>query len=114
MQGNRKNTPVKVVPNRELIKTTLVDMGFGEGEFLRRIAAKVKDKRKRFLGIELNAEEHDGTPTRQHNLKLVFGGALEKIRRLESRSVGFFTANFLFNQFTNQAYDNTGLRFDSL
>ncbi len=76
-------------------KFTLVDLGFGDAGFLKNIASKVKGREKRFLGIERTEQGQKGVVTRQHNLKLVFGGALKKLRKLQANSVGFITMNFL-------------------
>lgn len=65
-----------------MFKHRVLELGFGDAKRISHLARTHKNIQ--FLGIEL--KKGKGFQMRQHNLKLSFGDALKKIKRLPSKS----------------------------
>ncbi|MBI2529747.1 MAG: hypothetical protein HYW05_01215 [Candidatus Diapherotrites archaeon] len=89
----------------------LLDLGFEDAKGLTYFASKRQHKNKKFMGIEWTKQK--GLMTRRHNLKLVWGDALNKLRRLPSESVKIITADFLFTEFKVGGFDPSVLGWRS-
>jgi len=75
----------------------LLDVGFEDAQKLVSFARKKSHRNKRFMGVEWTKQEN--LRTRYHNLKLTYGDALSKLKRLPAASVKIITADFLFTEF---------------
>jgi len=73
---------------------SVLDLGFEDAQRLNALA--LRHPEKRFMGIEVTKAK--GVVTRRHNLKLIWGDALRKLKRLRSQSVKIVTADFLFSE----------------
>jgi len=85
----------------------LLDFGFEDAKGLAYFASKRRHKNKKFMGIGWTKQK--GLITRRRNLKLVWGDALSKARRIPSESVKIVTSDFLFSEFKVGGADLTAL-----
>lgn len=85
------------MPNLVKRRVSLLDLGFEDAKKLRELAKKKQHAKKKFLGVEWVKREKFNTRT--HNLKLIYGDALSKLRRLPPSSVNVITADFFFSEF---------------
>ena len=72
-----------------------LDIGFEDAKKIKELAKK--HPKKKFMGVEWVKKSK--LQTRTHNLKLTYGDALSKLRRLPSASVNIITADFFFSEF---------------
>tara|TARA_Y100000310_G_C20702557_1_gene831271 strand:+ start:8415 stop:8990 length:576 start_codon:yes stop_codon:yes gene_type:complete len=73
----------------------VLDVGFDDAKRINALARKHPGKR--FMGIEVTKQK--GIVTRQHNLKLVYGDAIQKLQNLPNEHVKIVTADFMFSEF---------------
>lgn len=85
------------MPNLVRKRVSVLDLGFEDAKKLKELAKKKQHAKKRFLGVEW--EKRHKFQTRFHNLKLTYGDALSKLRRLPTASVNVITADFFFSEF---------------
>ncbi|MGI6589789.1 MAG: hypothetical protein ACOX1V_03970 [Candidatus Iainarchaeum sp.] len=88
----------RLVRKRSLGKkqnTSVLDIGFEDAKKIKELAKK--HPKKKFMGVEWVKKSK--LQTRTHNLKLTYGDALSKLRRLPSASVNIITADFFFSEF---------------
>ena len=78
-------------------RVSVLDLGFEDAKKLKELAKKKQHAKKKFLGVEW--EKRHKFQTRFHNLKLTYGDALSKLRRLPNGSVNVITADFFFSEF---------------
>lgn len=78
-------------------RVSVLDLGFEDAKKLKELAKKKQHAKKKFLGVEW--EKRHKFQTRFKNLKLTYGDALSKLRRLPSGSVNIITADFFFSEF---------------
>ena len=79
----------------------VLDLGFEDAQRLRELAQRHPEKK--FLGVEWTKGK--GVQTRRHNLKLVWGDALNKLRRLPTGSVNVATMDFLLTEFKIKGHE---------
>ncbi|MBN2067966.1 MAG: hypothetical protein JW744_05860 [Candidatus Diapherotrites archaeon] len=87
-------------PRTQRKPISVLDLGFEDATRLKGLASRYP--RKQFMGIEW--EKRKGLVTRRHNLKLVYGDVLSKLRRLPANSVKIVTADFLFSGFKMRGF----------
>lgn len=85
------------MPNLVRKRVSVLDLGFEDAKKLKEIAKKKQHAKKKFLGVEWTKREKFNT--RFHNLKLTYGDALSKLRRLPNGSINVITADFFFSEF---------------
>lgn len=85
------------MPNLVRKRVSVLDLGFEDAKKLKDLAKKKQHAKKKFLGVEW--EKRQKFQTRFHNLKLTYGDALSKLKRLPSGSVNVITADFFFSEF---------------
>ncbi len=85
------------MPNLVRRRVSVLDLGFEDAKKLRELAKKKQHVKKKFLGVEW--EKKQKLQTRFHNLKLTYGDALSKLKRLPNESVNIITADFFFSEF---------------
>ncbi len=97
-RNKTKPKPKNILRNSKLVskKINMLDIGFEDAQKLISFASKRRHKNKKFLGIEWAKSNLN---TRYNNLKLIFGNAISKLRRMEQGSVKVVTADFLFTEF---------------
>jgi ubiquinone/menaquinone biosynthesis C-methylase UbiE len=78
-------------------RVSVLDLGFEDAKKLKELAKKKQHAKKKFLGVEWVKQQK--LATRTHNLKLTYGDALSKLRRLPPASVNVITADFFFSEF---------------
>jgi hypothetical protein len=99
------------MPNLVKKRVSVFDLGFEDAKKLRELAKKKQHAKKKFLGVEWVKREK--LNTRFHNLKLTYGDALSKLKRMAPSSVNVITADFFFSEFKingKEISDHSSLR----
>lgn len=71
-----------------------LEIGFGKAERIARYARQKRSKKRVFRGIDLKKRTGLLVPTRQHNVKLMFGDAAKRMKKLPANSFDVIAMDF--------------------
>ena len=72
-----------------------LDIGFGKAERIASYARRPRSKNRFFMGIETKKRKGVRVPSRQHNVKLVIGDAVKRMKRLKPKSFNVINIDFV-------------------
>tara|TARA_Y100000310_G_scaffold327497_2_gene393966 strand:- start:1127 stop:1726 length:600 start_codon:yes stop_codon:yes gene_type:complete len=72
-----------------------LDIGFGKAERIASYARRPRSKNRFFMGIEAKKRKGVRVPSRQHNVKLVIGDAVKRMKRLKPKSFNVINIDFV-------------------